>query len=311
MKRPSIQVIAAVIGFVTALAAFNFLKKWEWGSTGGDLKQIGQILAIEGQVERRLSGSVHIETVPGPRPLFHQDLLVTQHRSSVTFALEPNGPTIHLNENARFIAEVDPSKPGTFIGTLLSGTLAIVNPGRKDLFRLFRDGQQVALENADKTLIPIIPEEPSAMTLKSLPTASPTSDVVIIATQTDDSALPKPESTPSTNTGKPLANPQPETESGLLTNDDIVKALRNQTGLFQRCYLSFIHRTNSPIGSGGRITLSFNVQNTGRVHDAQVVRSDFKDTTLHNCVKEVTERARFKTFRGNAVPVREFPITLE
>ncbi len=316
MKRPSIQVIAAVIGFLTALAAFNFLKKWEWGSPH-DLKQIGQILAVEGQVERRLPGSVHMESVPGPRPLYHQDLLVTQHRSSVTIALEPNGPTIHLNENSRFVAEVDASKPGAFIGTLLDGTASVVNPGRKDMFRLFRDGQQVALENADKTLVPVIPEEAGTVTgtvanTTPSPAAATTTGIVIVATQADETHSPKPDATPAAASAKnEKPNPRPEAEAGILTNDDIIKSLRNQTGLYQRCYLSYIHRTNSQTGSGGRVTLSFTVQNTGRVNDAQVVRSDFKDATLHNCVKEVTERVRFKSFRGNAVPVQEFPITLQ
>jgi TonB family protein len=305
MKRPPIQVIAAVIGFVTALAAFNFLKRWEWAAPS-DLKQIGQILSIEGQVERRLPGSVHMETVPGSRPLYHQDLVVTQPRSSVSIVLEPNGPTIHLNENSRFIAELDASKPGAFIGTLLAGGLAVLNPGRKDLFRLFRDGQQVALENADRTLVPVIPEEPSAVAFDPSATTTPSTGFVIVATQSEDGTSPKPETTPD-----PHLEAESAADSGVLTNDDIVKALRNQTGLFQRCYLSYIHRTNSSTESGGRVTLSFTVKNTGRVHDAKVVRSDFKDVTLHNCVKEVTQRTRFKTFRGNEVPVQEFPISLQ
>lgn len=306
MRRPTLQIIAAVIGFLTALAAFNFLRKFDWGSTG-HYKKVGQILAVEGQVERRLPGAVNMETVPNPRPLFHQDLIVIQNGGSATISLEPNGPTLRLHENTRFIPELDATKPGAFIGTLLDGTLTVLNPGRKDLFRLFREGKEVAFEAADKTLVPMIPADGTA--LPARPSDSAGGGITIVATQPDESSAAKPEATPVPSAA--LETPASETETDVLTNDDIIKTLRTQTGLFQRCFLSFIHRNSVPAGTSGRVTMSFTVQSSGRVVDAQVKRSDFKDETLHHCIKEVTERTRFKTFRGAAVPVQEFPISLQ
>lgn len=298
--------VAAVIGFITALATFNMMRKCDTRPPR-NLKQIGEITALQGAVERRVPGAVNMESVPSPRPIYHQDLLVTQRDSSLTLSLTPDGPTLRLNENTRFVAEFDATQPGAFIGTLLDGTLTVLNPGRKGLFRLFREGQEISLESAEKPLVPVIPAETLQPTEES-PAA--TAGIVITATVPDDSA---PTSTPA----RAATAPTPPTgggESELLTNDDIIRALRNQTGLFQRCYLGFIHRRGSGsamTGASGKITMRFTVQPSGRANEAQVVQSEFNDPTLHNCVREVIERARFKTFRGAAVVIQEFPITLQ
>jgi len=305
-QRPTLQVIAAVVGFATALALFNMLKKCD-GRPSRSLKQIGEIAAVDGAVERRTPGAVNMETVPGPRPLYHQDLVVTQRSSSATITLTPDGPTLRLNENTRFIAELDATRPGAFLGTLLDGTLSVLNPGRKGLFRLFREGHEISVETAEKRLVPVIPAEgsaPAAQEAAASGTPPPSGGIVITATMPTDEAQPTP---------KPAAAAAPpEAESDILTNEDILKTLRGQTGLFQRCYLSFIHRSGSSASNQrGKVTLRFTVLPTGKVTEASVLRSDFRDPTLNNCVREVLERARFKIFRGAAVPVEEFPISLE
>lgn len=312
-KRPTLQVIAAVVGFATALAIFNMLKRCD-GRPSGGLKPIGEITAVEGSVERRTPGAVNIETVPGPRPLYHQDLLVTQRASTATITLTPDGPTLRLNENTRFIAEIDATRHGAFIGTLLDGTLSVLNSGRKGLFRLFREGREIPLESAERRLVPVIPAEGTAPSSQAAVGGTPspmTGGIIITATSPSEEAqpTPKPESTApqAANSASPL-----EAESEILTNDDIIKTLRGQTGFFQRCYLGFIHRSGSNASSqSGKVTLRFKIQPSGKVSDASILRSDFRDSTLNNCVREVLERARFKIFRGPAVPVEEFPISLQ
>jgi hypothetical protein len=103
--------------------------------------------------------------------------------------------------------------------------------------------------------------------------------------------------------------------SDILTNSDIVHQLRSQSGFFQRCYLNYLHRTEAKNdaleGVGGVVTLGFVIQSNGKVAEAKIVKSDFKDSTLHNCLTEVVERTVFRGFRGNPVPVLEFPIALQ
>jgi Gram-negative bacterial TonB protein C-terminal len=318
-KRTSLQIIAAAIGLLTAMALFNLLKKWDARSSH-QLKQIGEILSIDGAVERRSPGALTMEAVPGPRPLYHQDLLVTQRGGFATIVLSPDGPTLKINEGSRFIAEIDAARPQAFIGTILDGTVSVVNPGQKGVFRLYREGREISFESADRTMVPVIPMDKSVATGSNAttppaPTTGATPGIVITATQVDESARASKLSHQPSADAAPAAQPPSGSDtdslSDILTNDDIMKTVRSQTSYFQRCFLSYIHRAGASATAQGTIVLSFTIQPSGKVSEAQLVRSEFNDLTLHNCTREVIERTRFKLFKGPAVPVQEFPVLLQ
>lgn len=307
MKRSALQITAAVVGFATALAAFNLLKRCDSQGAKTDAPVIGRLTSVEGQVERRLPGSAIMETVPSPRPIFHQDMIVTQGDSSASLVLEPDGPTLRLNENSRLVVEKDTTRPGAFIATLLEGTITPLNSGRAGFFRLFRDGKEVSLDSLSQQLVPVIPSEPAVAASPTVSGAKPpVSGIVIQVTQLDESVV-RPTPTQSAPGASEMA------ESGaVLTNEEILRTLRGQYGLFQRCYLSYIHRQKSgAAATGGTMQANFTIQTSGKINDAKIAQSDFKDTTLHNCVTEVIERTRFKAFEGAAVPVERFPISLQ
>lgn len=309
MKKPWVQLSAVTIGFVTALAAFNLLRRCDNSDLQADknLKKIGEIQSVTGQVERRLPKSVKIETVPGPRSLHNQDLIITQNDSSAVLILGSSGTTLKLGENTRFIAELDPAHQDALIGTLLDGSAQVLNPGKSDSFRLFRDGREIALENLNRTLVPVIPAESQTPPAVQ---ATATPGLIITATRPDEpTGSPRPAATPITS-----GEDENATSREVLTDQDIIRQLRGQTGFFQRCYLNYIHRNQKPgaeVGPGGTVIVSFVIQSNGKVTEAKIVRSDFKDSTLHNCINEVIGRTLFKGFKGNPIPVLEFPISLQ
>jgi hypothetical protein len=310
MKKPVLQLTAVAIGLAASLAAFNFLKKSDVRSFDPRLyTAIGEIQSVEGQVERRLPQSENMETVPGARPLFSQDLVLTQKSSSAVLVFTASQTTLKLAENTRFIAELDSLKPGAIVGTLLDGNIQVLNSGRPGLFRLFREGHEIALKDLERNLVPILPGEGKNASAQNAPAVTPTplNGLTISATLPEEpvGAAAQP---PKTQVSEAVSNE-------ILTNEDIVRQLRIQTGFFQRCYLNFIHRTQKPdsatVGQAGVVTVSFMIQSNGKVNETKVVRSDFKDTTLQNCITEVISRTVFRGFQGNPVPVLEFPISLQ
>lgn len=326
-----LRLIAVAIGLASSLAAFNALKSCEPNTATHQQKVIGHLSASSGQVERRLPGATTVQSAPEAEAIVNQEMIITQNAAGVTIALEPDGPTLRLNENSRFIPELDASHPAAFLGTLLDGSVTLLNPGKLGLFRLFQDGREIPINANTKTVassgtVPTLaPAAPittvtTAATAGDMPnpTASPAAGVTITASHIEENVVPTP-----ARLSKEDLEP-----SDILGNDDIIHTIKSQSGLLQRCYLSYIHRAgqapNQPqpatanpspaMGSAsatGAVTLAFLIQNNGKVSDAKLVRSDFSDTTLNNCVTEVIERTRFKPFKGSAIPVLEFPVTLQ
>ena len=308
MKRPVFQAVAIAIGFATALGAFSLLKSVDMRSSpAARTPVIGEIIEVSGRVERRPPGGTTSETIPGPRPFRHQELIITQRGASAILKFDSAGTVLRLEEATRFVSELDTSREGAMIGTILDGTARVINPGNRTLFRLYKDGRELSLDEAPKADVPVIPAQ--------APAATPSTSGVLDSNQTLLITATKPIETP---TPAPRATaPESEPSSEILTNEDIVKGLRAQTGFFQRCYLGHIHREQPKpgpgglAGTGGTIVVGFLIQTNGRVSEAKIVRSDFKDTTLHACISEVLERTLFRGFKGKPVPVREFPISLK
>jgi len=333
MKKQFVQLVAVAVAVLVVL----FVVLWAFRSFTGNhlrnskrhLQTIGEIHSVVGQVERRFPGTVNFEAVSSPLPLYNQDLVTTQKSSQATLILQEPEITLRLNENSRFIAELDATHPGALIGTLLSGTASVLSlpkKGKPDSFRLYKDGREILLNDLDKVAVPVLKigaTNPPRLTGSGA--LEPEKGLIITATKADDSASATPRPVDTSPTLGSVKGTQNEQGNDVLTNDDILRQLRNQSGFLQRCYLNYLHRNQSRqaatrqktdassdgIGNGGVVTVSFVVQSNGRVSEAKIVKSDFKDSTLHNCVTEVIERTAYRGFRGNPVPVLEFPITLQ
>jgi hypothetical protein len=171
MKKLVIQLIAIAVGALTVLLVFQLLKKSRFAEMAtsppnSPLEVIGEMTSVDGQVERRLAGSVRFESIPGPRSLFSKDLLVTQKSSFAILSLHEGERTetaqleLRLNESSKFVVEFDGSKPGALIGTLLGGTITVIKPGKPGLFRLFREGREIAVGSSEIPNIPVVSQPP-------------------------------------------------------------------------------------------------------------------------------------------------------
>jgi hypothetical protein len=310
MKRPWPQILGIAIGFISAMLIYQVVRRLDFNQkTNADLIEIGQIIAIEGLVERRLPGAVATETVPAPGPFYHQDLLITQRDSSLTLRFKNAETVLKLNEAARFVAEQDPTNANAVRATILDGGVQLIQAGKPELIKFYRDGAEVALGDLGKTQVPSIQAPPPEL-IGPPPPASTGPQLIITATKPVETATP---SVSKTDDAQAVT-------SDVLTNDDILKQMRRQSGLFQRCYLGHIHReqkksadASTPLSPqrGGTITVSFTIDSNGKMTDVRQLKTDFADRTLNSCVLEVVERTVFRGFRGQPVPVLEFPITLQ
>lgn len=308
-RRPGV-LIGAGLGLLVLLVAFYLALRQFSPDPGAFTTLIGKIDSVQGAVTARLARTLDFKKVASGAPLFSQEVLQTDQGEAV---LTLNTQTqIKMIEATKFVVETDATRSDGLIGTILEGKVIILNPGAEGRFRLFQQGREVALDraivNAPNIVTPVKRAPISGLTV----TATVANE---IANETED-ALPDA----ATATGK--ATPDPAASTDVLTNEDIVRQLRGQTGFFQRCYLAYINRVRGDKASveggftaqaptAGTVGVSFKVQPNGRVSDAKLTRSDFKDEILHRCVIEVVERARFKPFTGETVPVLEFPIRLQ
>lgn len=292
----NLLIAAAVFLGSLVIAWMFFLRRAPDDAYRGSI--VGSVEVAKGNVTSRLPRTIEFRAIAAPRPLVNQEVIQTADNSEAQIALSTL-TTLQLQPATRFVVETDATKSDALIGTILEGQVTVLDPGAAGKFRLFQRGRELPLDRGPVDgPNPIRPGTPVPM-----------GGLVITATTPEDSAAEPP--------AEPVA-PTPdksEVSSDVLTNDDIVRQLRGQTGFFQRCYLGFINRMraerpNDPKIPAGNIVVSFRVQNTGRVIDATVRRSDFKDEILDRCITEVVERTRFKRFSGVTVPVLEFPIRL-
>ncbi len=327
IKMPQILALCAAI-----LAAFimkEFLQdtganRSEDRTLSGPL--VGEIQSVEGQVLIRPPRGTRFDAAR-PGPFRAESVLQTQAASAAIIEFRP-GPTLRLLENSRLVAELDTSRDGAIQATVLAGEVTVLNPGTNPLFALMHNGVSVNFRDGEIPMprtVPLIQIGPST-------DGAATSDLeekLEIEKESEMGAAP-----PSTDldsispAATPLATPEdgrPKTlpaknESGLLrstlTNDDIRTQLRSQAGSFQKCYVTMVNRMSESGAARqslpkGEIKVSFKILPTGKIEDAKVLQSPFKDPSFERCAADALSRMRFRQFQGAAIPVGEFPIILE
>lgn len=313
MKKLMIPLAAVLIGIVAAVAGFNSLKNLP-NSRGpsGPLTEIGQITEAKGDVQHRLPHSFKIEPVSSPTSYHAQEWLITG-RDSNAIVVFNNATSLRLAGDTRIVAEPDPGVSEGIVVTLLSGDVALASPGDAHQLRVLRNGEEYKLYRGSPVpMVPLI--RPGAGSGSASTDTSATPLPAVTATTADETATvstppPAADATPP----RVLPSYKQPGQSDAPSNADIQRQLRMQTSFFQRCYLTFINRTkvNKETAPTGTVVVGFTIQPNGKVNGVKVVRSDFKDQTLHKCLTEVIERTPFKAFNADAVPVSEFPISLK
>ncbi len=325
MKKLLIPLSILAIGIATAVATLVFRDR-NSSSLGeqpelkaqrpNEHSPIGRVLDTRGAVNLRAPKEFQFRLAHQGNPLLSQELIVTDRASEVRLHLITE-TVLKVHERSRLVIEHDVTREGALIATVLDGQVSIEKPGKAELFRLFRDGRELNLNELTQLETPNL----------SLPTASkwPADsrfENLVIATLPDETAAPVEQPSPSTRSNENSGAPP---SSATLTDEDIVRELKRQSPFFRRCYMSFISRSKNQSEKtsqssnthqeypphSGSIIVGFNIQPTGRVTDTRIVKSDFVDATLNKCILQTVERTQFKAFDAEAIPVMEFPITLK
>lgn len=318
MKKSLKPLLVLLVAVGAAFSGFHLISK-----TGSSLQltedraEIARFQSVVGEVTRRLPYSTTFESAQVDASIYSQETIFTGTASEAVISLEDGG-VVRLGENSRIALEADPSRGETIIATVLDGSLSLVTAGEAGRLRVYRDGQEIDIRMGDQPRVPVLSANEGAKIDSHQLAVVPTSD--------DDAASEEP-STNSMNVN------QPKTENSLsttktiksgtlslqdtLSDDEIIKGIRAQTRLFQKCYLSFINRTKPSSEASltaeqrKKVVVAFEIQNSGRVTKPQLVRTDVEDSSMNRCVLEVLERTNFASFSGDAIPIEEFPILLE
>ena len=300
LKKSGIRLIAALLGGVVSIILFSVFK---FSSHGSDTKTksttLGRIEAVYGHVEHRPDGAVEFTRIPGAATLTSGERIMTATSSEavMTFA---NGAAVRLKENSQAVAEPNATREGAVRLTVLDGDVEILNFGPPGGLQLIRDGRDVTSEN--ETTDHLVIGRKILAVSASESAQAPVARKTITATTASETPTPQPMSRPNQESG--------DGDLTSLSNEEIRKSLRNQMGFFQRWYLVHLGKHGQPLEHEHVVTVGFLIQPTGKVSSAKIIRSDFQDATLNNCVIETIERTSFRPFNSSPIPVLEFPIEL-
>ena len=103
------------------------------------------------------------------------------------------------------------------------------------------------------------------------------------------------------------AGPPGKAEGGGLTSDFIQETLRLQRSAFFRCYTQLLQRTPGVVGQA---SISFTIERSGKVYNADIASSTINDAAFKKCLLEAIRRVEFKSFTGDAVST-VFPLKFE
>jgi hypothetical protein len=104
-----------------------------------------------------------------------------------------------------------------------------------------------------------------------------------------------------TQIATPYSNP-----SGL-TSVLIQETLKLQKTAFFKCYTFLLQRTPGVVGNA---SLSFTIEKSGKVYNAELASSSITDTTFKKCLIDAIRRVQFKSFNGDAISTI-FPLKFE
>lgn len=265
----------------------------------GPANGIGTVELIVGRADRRRPQTLDFALLAEGSPVFSGELIVAREASQVTLKFD-GGASIRLQPGARVVSERDSSLQNAVLVTLLEGDADILATGAARSFRLFKNGRDLTNSKPGASLEPVLVSG-GARTF----TKTKTEPAVIVTASTPaDTPTPAP----------PVGHMSDETggtvSADSLSNDEIRRSLKSAGGFFQRCYLTYLNRVKNPPSNTTLVTVGFVISNSGKVRDAKIVRTDFNDAVLNNCILETVERTPFRAFKANDIPVLEFPIEL-
>lgn len=112
-----------------------------------------------------------------------------------------------------------------------------------------------------------------------------------------------------TPTSAALANVTPESpnKDKALTEQDISQVMNNYRAHFFKCYTQLLQKDST---AKGEVSLSFTVENNGKLSASDVVSSTIKNDEFKKCLLEVLHRIEFRSFSGPPISTL-FPLKFE
>ncbi|KYG61509.1 hypothetical protein AZI86_17530 [Bdellovibrio bacteriovorus] len=92
-----------------------------------------------------------------------------------------------------------------------------------------------------------------------------------------------------------------------LTAEHIQDTLKTYRPSFFKCYTQLLQKTPGVVGQA---SLSFTIERTGRVNQAEVASSSINDPDFKKCLLEAIRRVEFKSFSGDPIST-VFPLRFE
>ncbi|MFS4460888.1 AgmX/PglI C-terminal domain-containing protein [Bdellovibrio sp. HCB2-146] len=113
-----------------------------------------------------------------------------------------------------------------------------------------------------------------------------------------------PDVAPATGETQPQAT---STIGSGLSPEFIQDVLRTHRPSFFRCYTQLLQKTPGVVGT---VSISFTIERTGKVSQADISSTTFADTSFKKCLIEAVRRVEFKSFDGAPIATT-FPIRFE
>jgi hypothetical protein len=92
-----------------------------------------------------------------------------------------------------------------------------------------------------------------------------------------------------------------------LNSESIQETIRQQRNSFYKCYTQLLQRTPGVVGNA---SISFTIQKSGKVSNADLAASSINDGHFKKCIIEVIRRTEFKSFAGDPIST-VFPLKFE
>ncbi len=103
-----------------------------------------------------------------------------------------------------------------------------------------------------------------------------------------------------------FSNPLSEENLGL-TENEITSIMNSQRNSFFKCYTQLLQKEPT---AHGDVSLSFTIENSGKLSVAEVTASSIPNKDFKNCLLEVLNRLEFKPFKGTPISTL-FPLKFE
>ncbi|WP_374078500.1 AgmX/PglI C-terminal domain-containing protein [Bdellovibrio bacteriovorus] len=101
--------------------------------------------------------------------------------------------------------------------------------------------------------------------------------------------------------------PPPANLSEGLTSEFIQDTLKTHRGSFFKCYTQLLQKTPGVVGQA---SISFTIERTGKITQAEIASSSINDATFKKCLIDATKRVEFKSFGGDPIST-VFPLRFE